>query len=114
MTQQRHEAAVVGRSTDDYFQRRLEVKLEAERLIGKQGWPLLSRYGRIMKGSHSGSYVSGVPFAVQLNLVHRLSRGETVPVHLMHRHRAGDDSSWLRWSQGDGFVMVFQDREEKG
>jgi len=103
----------VCRSADDYFQRRVAVKLEAEGLIGSQAWSLLSSYGRVMSGPHSGSYVSGVPFAVQLDLVHRLTSGETVPVHLMHRHRSGAESSWLRWSPGTGFVMMFRDREEK-
>jgi hypothetical protein len=96
------------------FQRYIEVRLEAEGLIGKRAWALLSSYGRLMGGPHTGLYVSGVPFVVQLDIVRRLVRGEAVPVHLMHRHRSGHyESSWLRWSQGVGFVMLFRDREEK-
>jgi hypothetical protein len=99
---------------DNYFQRHMEVRREAEGLIGKRAWALLSSYGRLMGGRHSGLYVSGVPFAVQLDLVHRLSRGETVSVHLMHRHVSGNyESSMLRWSQSDGLVMAFEDRDEK-
>jgi hypothetical protein len=100
-------------STGNFFQRHIEVRLEAEKLIGKRAWALLSSYGRLMGGPHTGMYVSGVPFAVQLDLVHRLTRGETVSVHLMHRHVSGTyESSALRWSQAGGLVMVFRDREE--
>lgn len=101
-------------TADKDLQRRIEVRLEAEGLIGKRAWALLSSYGRLMDGPHSGQYVSGVPYAVQLDLVHRLSRGETVSVHLMHRHVSGTyESSELRWSLDGGFVMAFRDREEK-
>lgn len=101
-------------SPDNYLLRRIEVGLEVGGLIGKQAWSLLSSYGRIVNGTYSGSYVSGVPFAEQLNIARRLVRGETVPVHLMHRHRSGDSGlSWLRWSQTGGLVMVFSDREKK-
>ena len=96
------------------FQRYIEVRREVEGLIGARAWALLCSYGRLMDGPHTGLYVSGVPYAVQLDIVKRLVRGETVPVHLMHRHVSGNhESSCLRWSQGGGFVMVFSDREEK-
>lgn len=96
------------------FLRQIEVGREAEGLIGVRAWALLCSYGRLMDGPHSGSYVSGVPFAVQLDLVHRLTRGETVSVHLMHRHVSGNyESSSLRWLQKGDLVMVFHDREEK-
>lgn len=98
---------------DNYFQRHMEVCREAERLIGKRAWALLSSYGRLMGGPYSGRYVSGVPFAVQLEIVRQLSCGETVPIHLMHRHVSGNyESSWLRWSRGGGLVMVYRDRNE--
>lgn len=96
-----------------FRQRSLLARL-AERRLGRHSWSLLSCYGRLMTGPHSGSYVSGVPFALQRELIHQLSRGETVSIHLMHRHVSGNyESSSLRWSQGGGFVMVFPDREEK-
>ena len=96
------------------FQRHIAVRLEAEGLIGKRPWALLSTYGRLMGGPHGGLYVSGIPYADQLDLVHRLSRGETVSVHLMHRHKSGNyESSSLRWSQSGGLVMVFNDRDEE-
>ena len=49
------------------------------------------------------------------DLVHRLSRGETVSVHLMRiaMYRAPTKSSALRWSQSGGLVRVFDDRNEK-
>lgn len=96
------------------FRQRLALMRLAERRLGRRSWFLLSCYGRVMAGPHSGSYVSGVPFAVQRELIHQLARGETVPVHLMHKHVSGSsESSSLRWSRSDGFVMVFPDREEK-
>lgn len=96
------------------FRQLLLLDRLAERLLGKRSWALLSCYGRFMTGPHTGSYVSGVPFAVQHEIIHRLARGETVPVHLMHRHVSGNyESSSLRWSRSGGFVMAFPDREEK-
>ena len=96
------------------FRQRLMVMRLAERLLGRRSWFLLSCYGRLMTGPYSGSYVSGVPFTVQRELIHQLTRGETVPVHLMHKHVSGSsESSALRWSQDGGFVMAFPDREEK-
>ena len=101
-------------SASNEFQRHIEVRLEAEGLIGKRACALLCSYGRLMGGPHTGLYVSGVPFAVQLDLVQRLKRGETVSVHLMHRHVSGNyESSALRWSQSSGLVMVFRDRDEE-
>lgn len=101
-------------SPDKDFQRHIEVRREAEELIGERAWALLSSYGRLMDGPYTGLYVSGVPYAVQLDIVQRLSLGETVCVHLMHRHVSGDyESSALRWSQSSGLVMVFRDRDEE-
>jgi hypothetical protein len=96
------------------FRQRLLLMRQAERQLGRRSWFLLSCYGRLMTGPHSGSYVSGVPFAVQRELVQQLTRGEIVPVHLMHKHVSGSsESSSLRWSPGSGFVMVFPDRQEE-
>ena len=95
----------------NFFSQRLMVRQLAERLIGEDAWYLLVCYGKFMDGPYAGSYVGGVPVAVQCALVERLARGETVPVHLMHRQRSGSyESSSLRWS-GSTLVMVFDDRE---
>lgn len=89
----------------------VEVRREAETLLGARSWFLLSRYGKLMDGPLAGTYVSGIACGEQLELVHRLARGEVVSVHLMHRHRPGNhEASSLRWSRGRLF-MVFRDRE---
>ena len=93
------------------FRRHLEVRLEAVRLLGERPWFLLSSYGKLMDGPHAGFYVSGLASDAQLELVHRLASGKTIPVHLMHRHRSGNyEVSSLRWSES-GLVMVFRDGE---
>lgn len=100
--------------TDKELQRHVEVGRKAEGLLGKRAWALLCSYGRLMDGPHAGLYVSGLPYRIQLDIVQRLVHGETVAVHLMHRHRSGHyEASWLRWSQDGGLVMVFRDREVK-
>ena len=97
---------------DNDFRRLLEVRLQAERLIGARAWALLSSYGKLMDGPKAGLYVSGISFDEQLALVRRLASGDTVCVHLMHRHKSGNyESSSLRLSSR-GLVMVFRDREE--
>lgn len=35
--------------------------VEAEELLGANGWSLLRSYGRLMSGPYSGSYVSALP-----------------------------------------------------
>lgn len=91
--------------------RHIEVRREAERIIGERSWLLLTCYGKLMAGPRSGSYVSALAYDDQLEFVRRLQCGETVPVHLMHRHRSGDyRSSSLRWTPS-GLVMVYPDRE---
>lgn len=104
--------ASMDESEANPFHRLVEVRLEAECLLGERSWFLLSCYGKLMDGPRAGSYVSGIPSEVQIDIVHRLVRGETIHVHLMHRHRSGHyEASSLRWSQ-HGLVMVFRDREE--
>jgi hypothetical protein len=89
----------------------LELKCDAERVLGEHAWRLVSSYGKLIGGPHSGLYVSGVPFDVQREIVRRLAAGETLPIHLMHAHRSGHyEPSSLRWSQGE-LIMVFADRE---
>lgn len=97
--------------SDDPFQEVDELRQAAERLLGLRDWLLLSCYGRLTTGPHAGSHINIRPFVEQLELVHRLYHGETVPVHLMHRHCFGEEEvSSLRWTM-DGFVMVLCDRE---
>jgi len=104
-------AVVVNATTDSPLLVHAEVRREAERTIGERAWFLLSCYGKVMAGPDSGTYVSGLACAEQLDLVHRLQSGETVPVHLMHRHRSGNyEASALRWTP-ISLVMVFSDRE---
>jgi hypothetical protein len=89
----------------------VELEREAESALGARSWRLVSSYGKLMGGPHSGLYVSGVPFDVQREIVRRLAAGETLLIHLMHRHRSGKyESSSLRWSRGE-LTMVFADRE---
>lgn len=96
---------------ENFMSRAILVRQEAEKLLGARSWFLLSCYGKLASGLYSGRYVSGIPYADQLAIVRRLSQGETVAVHLMHRHRSGDyRSSSLRFTSA-GLVMVFQDRE---
>lgn len=93
------------------FQKLAVLHVAAELLLGARAWGLLMSYGKLMDGPHAGSYVSGIPLDEQLELVQRLVKGDTLPVHLMHRHRSGCyEVSWLRWSNGS-LVMVFKDRE---
>lgn len=93
------------------FRRHMQLRAEAERLLGDRAWFLLESYGKLMDGPRSGLYVSGLSGEEQLTLAKRLIAGETVHVHLMHRHRSGNyEASSLRWDDGT-LVMVFRDRE---
>lgn len=101
--------------TDDElaaFKQRLDLRRKGEQVLGRREWSLLTRYGKVMDGPHAGSYVSGLPAPAQLALLHCLLRGETVAVHLMHRHKSGcSEASSLRMSSA-GLLMVFLDRVE--
>lgn len=93
------------------IERRMEVSRRAEALLGERASFLLIRHGKVMAGPNVGKYMSGLSSEELLDLVERVGRGETVPVHLMHRHRKGCyEASSLRMSK-EGLVMVFQDRE---
>lgn len=86
--------------------------LEAEELLGARGWSLLRRYGKLMSGPRSGSYVSGLPISEARKLLGALQRGERIPVHLMHRHRSGHyESSELSLTNGR-LLMRYPDRSE--
>lgn len=88
------------------------LRLEAEELLGTRGWSLLRSYGKLMSGSHSGSYASGLPFSEARKLLDALQRGERIPVHLMHRHRSGNYVS-SELSLTDGRLMMhYPDRSE--
>jgi len=88
----------------------MQYRAEGERLLGDRAWFLLESYGKLMDGPHSGSYVSALPGKEKLDLARRLVAGETIYVHLMHRHRSGNyEASSLRLVDGK-LVMVFRDR----
>lgn len=91
----------------------VDIQREAEGALGERAWRLVSSFGKLMGGPHSGLYVNGVPFDVQREIVRRLAAGETLLIHLMHTHVSGNyESSSLRWSHGQ-LTMVFEDREVK-
>jgi len=93
------------------IQQLLALKLEGERLLGARAWVLVSSYGKVMHGPSAGLYVSGLPLSAQRDILHRLISGETLAIHLMHRHRSGRyDISSLSWRDGR-LVMKFKDRE---
>jgi hypothetical protein len=88
-----------------------EVDRKAENALGERAWRLVRSYGKLMGGPYSGRYVSGVPFDVQREIVQELAAGETMLIHLMHRHRSGNYESFsLRWEGGE-LVMVYADWE---
>lgn len=91
------------------------LRAQGERSLGPAAWRLVSRYGRLTSGVFSGRYVSGLPVSAAEALVFALERGETVPVHLMHRHVSGAAArpplSSLRFRDGR-LVMVVAEHEE--
>lgn len=94
------------------FQHDMELRAQAELLLGPGAWSLLQSYGKLMHGPQSGHYVSALSASEQLGLVERLVGGETLDIHLMHRHRSGNyEVSSLRWVDGT-LIMVFKDREQ--
>jgi hypothetical protein len=93
------------------WEARTRVAAHGEQVLGSQQWALLCTYGKCMGGSHSGLYVSGLPYAEVHRMLDALATGETIAVHLMHRHRSGDyERSSLRLRQGV-LIMVYPDRE---
>lgn len=69
--------------------------------LGFRNWFLLANYGRLMSGPNSGQYVSGLPPPATRSVIDALVSGETVDVHLMHRHQSGCyESSRLRHRYG--------------
>jgi hypothetical protein len=83
----------------------------AEMALGAKAWRLLSRYGRVISGRHSGQYVSGIPSDEVRKIVDSLAQGEIVHIHLMHTHRSGEyRASALRFD-GTQLWMVYDDRE---
>lgn len=92
--------------------RRARVRADAERLVGVNEWMLIEKYGRLTAGPHTGCYVSSLPVDAWLQIAKCLVAGETLRIHLMHRHRSGHhEASNLRWSNGE-LLAVFRDREE--
>lgn len=83
----------------------------AEGLLRPRGWGLLRAYGKLV--SHSGSYVSGLPFSETRKLLFALQRGERIAVHLMHHHRSGNyESSELSLTHCR-LVMHYPGRSER-
>lgn len=97
----------------DFARERHRLTQDAEALLGPTGWTLLRTYGRLMSGSFSGQYVSGLPDSEVRALLKALERGERIPVHLMHLHRSGCyESSRLSLTEGR-LMMHFPDRTER-
>lgn len=92
---------------------RARLAADGERILGRQQWALLRSYGKCMAGPpFGGQYVSGMPSDEVHKLLDALAAGETVPIHLMHRHgRGGNDGSSLRLGSQGELVMVYPDRE---
>jgi hypothetical protein len=90
----------------------LAVRAYADEVLGKRQAHLLRRYGRVMSGPCSGSYVSGIAPSAARAYIEAMARGEEIPVHLMHRHRSGTyESSSLQMVDGR-LIMKFDDRTE--
>jgi hypothetical protein len=89
------------------------VAAHGETLLGRYQWSLLCSFGKCMAGPpYGGQYVSGMPPSEVHKLLHSLEAGETVRIHLMHRHQSGDyESSSLRLGPRRELVMVYPDRE---
>lgn len=68
---------------------------EGKRLLGVRGWMLLTCEGKLIGGLYSGSYVSSRPSAEQVAYAHALLKGETLSIHLMHRHLGANEMSRL-------------------
>ena len=94
------------------FRAHIELHRHAEDVLGRHVWFLLSSFGRVMSGPHSGNYVSGVPTLVARSFVDSLAAGETVDIHLMHRHKSGKHESSQLHIVAGALVMVFKDRDE--
>lgn len=102
----------MSESEDGGLLARLELSKYAEARLGARGWFMFSCYGRVMSGQFSGRYVSGLPLSVARELVDALASGETLDIHLMHKHRSGVyESSQLRLRDGR-LEMHFADRVE--
>lgn len=86
----------------------------ATRVLDERGWRLLRSYGKVMEpGEWSGRYFSAIPSSNAHAYIDALASGNSIPVHLMHRHRSGNyEASRTRWDRSRGvLVMVFDDRE---
>jgi len=97
----------------DDFQAELELGRYGLEQLGERQWALLKWKGKLFTGPpYGGLYVSGIPTEMARAFIDVLIAGQTIPVHLMHKHRSGNyEVSSLRMD-GGRFVMVFEDREE--
>ena len=103
---------ILDDSAHSQFRRLIEVRQEAELLLGVNQWRLLSGFGMLNDGPREGCYVCGIPFDEQLELVRRLARREMVSVHLMHKRKPGNYARSTLRRCPRALVMVFADREE--
>lgn len=89
------------------------VQAYAIAVLGRQQWSALRAFGKCMAGPpYGGLYISGLPVRQVYKLLRSLAAGETVAVHLMHRHRSGDYArSSLRLGPGRVLLMVYAGRE---
>lgn len=88
------------------------LRHEGEEVLGVAGWRLFRRFGRVMAGPYSGSYVSGLSFDETRRLLWALKEGRRIPVHLMHRHRSTNPAA-SELSLADGcLVMHYATRSE--
>ena len=90
---------------------RVRLQQYSERTLGARSWWLLSMYGRVTAGPHTGHYVSGMPSGEVRNVVDLLAQGALLHIHLMHTHRSGNYRlSKLRFD-GVQLWMVYDDKE---
>ena len=92
---------------------RVELTKYGNAKLGERAWRLLCDFGKLMTGPpHGGLYVSGIPYELAREFVDALVRGETIDVHLMHRHRSGNYEASSLCLRDGHLVMIFDDREE--
>ena len=95
-----------------FLAERMQLQTLGEATLGRRGWSLLYRFGRVMSGPYSGLYLSGVPTKAALEALNKLKRGEVVDIHLMHRHKSGSYKPSRLALIGGALVMLFDDRSE--
>ena len=95
-----------------WLRKRQDLDRYAVSVLGTRGWMLLERYGRLMHGPASGSYVSSLEISEAVEVVKALERCEELHIHLMHRHCSGNNEASSLRLVGGHLVMRYPDREE--